>query len=443
MDKNINSHLVAVIGAGPAGLYASQELAANGVQVVLFNRDIKPGGLAEYGINPDKLKMKQGLRNQFRQILTCDQVTYYGNVVIGKNADFSLDELRALGFQAILVTTGAQGTKWLGLPGEQYSCVYHAKELVYHYNNLPPFSQQAFCIGRRVAVVGMGNVMTDVVSYLISQQVEEVITFARRGPAEVKFGKKELDGIKASLDVAALDAEIERVAPIMVAVGEDPAEPRAMMHSIIGDAPSNGSKTRLKMHFLASPTQIIGDEYGRVTGLEIEENSLVCQNGEVRAVGLGLRRIIPIDTVIFAIGDQVDNELGLPITGNEYAKNPAPQFPLDGVSYESYDPAGKVNLENVFVAGWSRKASTGMVGIARRDGMSGARVVLKYLADLPGSDHAALRKLDRRLIQLKKPVVTWADIEHLIAVEKQRADQLGLEDFKFASNHEMLVAMDL
>jgi ferredoxin--NADP+ reductase len=239
MDKPIISHSVAIIGAGPAGLYAAQELAISGVQVVLFNRDIKPGGLAEYGIHPEKLKMKQGLRNQFRQILTCDQVTYYGNVVIGKNADFRLDELRNLGFQAILVTTGAQGTKWLGLPGEQYSCVYHAKELVYHYNNLPPFSQQAFCIGRRVAVVGVGNVMTDVVSYLISQQVEEVITVARRGPAEVKFGKKELEGIKASLDVAALDTEIERVAPIMVAVGEDPAEPRAMMHSIIGFANPN------------------------------------------------------------------------------------------------------------------------------------------------------------------------------------------------------------
>jgi ferredoxin/flavodoxin---NADP+ reductase len=443
MDKPIISHSVAIIGAGPAGLYAAQELAISGVQVVLFNRDIKPGGLAEYGIHPEKLKMKQGLRNQFRQILTCDQVTYYGNVVIGKNADFRLDELRNLGFQAILVTTGAQGTKWLGLPGEQYSCVYHAKELVYHYNNLPPFSQQAFCIGRRVAVVGVGNVMTDVVSYLISQQVEEVITVARRGPAEVKFGKKELEGIKASLDVAALDAEIERVAPIMVAVGEDPAEPRAMMHSIIGDSPSNGSKTHLKMHFLASPTQIIGDEDGRVTGLEIEDNSLVCQNDEFKAVSLGTRRIIPIDTVIFAIGDRVDNELGLPINGNEYAKNPFPRFPTDGFSYEAYDPEGKINLGDIFVAGWSRKASAGLVGVARRDGTNGARVVLKYLADHPGSDGAVLQRLDMRLKQLKKPVISWADVERLISVEKQRADQSGLEDFKFASNHEMLVAMGL
>jgi ferredoxin--NADP+ reductase len=88
-----NKHFVAVIGAGPAGLFGARELANHGKQVVLFNRDIKPGGLAEYGIYPGKLKMKQGLCNQFRQILSCDQITYYGNVIIGKNADFRLDEL--------------------------------------------------------------------------------------------------------------------------------------------------------------------------------------------------------------------------------------------------------------------------------------------------------------------------------------------------------------
>ena len=68
------THYIAVIGAGPAGLFAARELAQQGVQVVLFNRDIKPGGLAEYGIYPDKHRMKEGLRAQFRQILALDNV---------------------------------------------------------------------------------------------------------------------------------------------------------------------------------------------------------------------------------------------------------------------------------------------------------------------------------------------------------------------------------
>jgi len=71
---------VAVVGAGPAGLFAARELSAHGVNVILFNRDIKPGGLAEYGIFPDKLKMKEGLRAQFRQILSDPNITYFGNV---------------------------------------------------------------------------------------------------------------------------------------------------------------------------------------------------------------------------------------------------------------------------------------------------------------------------------------------------------------------------
>ena len=129
-----NKNLVAVIGAGPAGLFASKELSNAGVHVILFNRDIKPGGLAEYGIYPSKHKMKEGLRQQFRQILESPNIEYYGNVVIGQKGDLTLMELRALGLQALLVTVGAQGTKWLGLPGEDLTGVYHAKDLVYHYN---------------------------------------------------------------------------------------------------------------------------------------------------------------------------------------------------------------------------------------------------------------------------------------------------------------------
>jgi ferredoxin--NADP+ reductase len=133
-------YYVAVVGAGPAGLFAARELTQQGVGVVLFNRDLKPGGLAEYGIYPDKHKMKEGLRNQFRQILALENLHYFGNVLIAENGDLSRTDLRQLGFQATLVTTGAQGTKWLGLPGEHLRGVFHAKDIVYHYNLLPPYS---------------------------------------------------------------------------------------------------------------------------------------------------------------------------------------------------------------------------------------------------------------------------------------------------------------
>ena len=77
------SGLVAVVGAGPAGLYAAQFLAGRGVHVALLNRDVKPGGLAEYGIFPTKHKMKEGLRKQFRSILESERIAYFGHVTVG------------------------------------------------------------------------------------------------------------------------------------------------------------------------------------------------------------------------------------------------------------------------------------------------------------------------------------------------------------------------
>ena len=79
----MSQYHVAVVGAGPAGLYAAKTLSERGVSVSLFNRDIKPGGLAEYGIYHDKFKMKEGLRKQFRSLLHDCGIRYYGNVTIG------------------------------------------------------------------------------------------------------------------------------------------------------------------------------------------------------------------------------------------------------------------------------------------------------------------------------------------------------------------------
>ena len=110
----VQQYYVAVVGAGPAGLFGARELVNQGARVAVFNRDIKPGGLAEYGIYPNKHTMKNGLRKQFRQVMDLPNLDYYGNVTVGEQGDLTLDDLRALGFQAILVTAGAQGTKWLG-----------------------------------------------------------------------------------------------------------------------------------------------------------------------------------------------------------------------------------------------------------------------------------------------------------------------------------------
>lgn len=440
-------HTVAVIGSGPAGLFGARHLALNGARVALFNRDIKPGGLAEYGIYFTKQKMKEGLRKQFRQILILPDIEYYGNVRFGDPGDLTLSDVKAAGVQAILVSVGAQGTKWLGLPGEELSRgVYHAKDIVYHYNQLPPYSQKKFHIGQRVALVGAGNVMLDIARWLIREiKVAEVIAVVRRGPAEVKFDKKELEAVSANLDLHALDEEITRVTPVMVSVGQDIQAARDYILASLEKAKEPVSETRFLFDFLASPVRILGDADGQVNGLEVEETTLIASDGDTKARGTGVKRIIDVDTVIFCIGDKVDESFGLPVKWNTFVKNTQPRFPINGISYELFDPVANQPIEGIFVAGWSREASSGLVGLARRDGENGADAVLQYLQSKPAIEdfQVVFDQIQGMLNRLGKPVITKTDILRLEAVEQQEAERRSLEDFKFGTNEEMLAAMGL
>ena len=431
-----NQYFVAVIGAGPAGLFGARELANQGARVVVFNRDIKPGGLAEYGIYPNKHTMKNGLRKQFRQVLDLPNLDYFGNVAIGEQGDLTLDDLRSLGFQAILVTAGAQGTKWLGLPGENLIGVYHAKDVVYYYNQLPPYRQIPFRFGKRCAVIGAGNVMIDIARYLIQEEkVDEVIAIVRRGPAEIKFDKKEMEYVIASLDQAALDAEIGRVTPIMQAIHQDPVTARASILEALPKALPKVSETRFRFEFLASPVQMFGDTAGRLTQVEIEDNILVEKNGETKAKGTGNKRRLDVETVVFAIGDKVDETFGLPVEWSEFVKNENPRYPIDGNSHET-------PFEDIFVGGWSRKASFGLVGYARKDGTNASKAVWQYLQTKQPIE-PNLEAVIEKVKSLGKPVVVKENIKKLEAVEQAEAQKRRLEAFKFDTNEEMLQAMEL
>ncbi|HKJ26601.1 MAG TPA: FAD-dependent oxidoreductase, partial [Anaerolineales bacterium] len=384
-NEQSSTHPVAVIGAGPAGIYAARQLASAGNPVALINRDIMPGGLAEYGIFHNKYRMKLGLRKQFNRILEDSNIQYYGNVKVNQKSDLNLDALRRMGFKGIVVAVGAQGTKWLGLPGEDLNGVYHAKDLVFHYNQLPPFSQKEFRIGNRVVLIGAGNVMADVANYCINDlHVKHVTTVVRRGPADVKFEKKEFATIANYLDQEALDREIERVRPILEGVNQDATGAKAFILSALFEAKESGSDSVFNFHFLATPRAVVGDEDGNVAGLQIEHTTLSARaDGRTSAEGLGTTEVIPADTVIFCIGDRVSASFGLPLDRwNEYAKNPEPRFPISGISYEAYDEVNMQPIEDVFLVGWAREASSGLVGTARKDGEQGAAAVLDYLETL-------------------------------------------------------------
>src|SRR5690606_24688248 len=120
----------------------------------------------------------------------------------------------------------------------------------------------------------------------------------------------------------------------------------------------------------------VDDGTGRAAGLEVEDTTLVLSGDDTKARGMGTYRVIPGDTVVFAIGDKVDETFGLPVKWNSFVKCPEPRYPMAGNSYEAFDPERECVIEDVFMAGWAREASTGLVGAARKDGTNGAQAVL-------------------------------------------------------------------
>ena len=342
---------------GPAGIYGARKLTEAGHRVVLINRDIKPGGLAEYGIFVDKEKMKTGLRKQFKRILADPKVFYLGHVMVGQNQPLSLKDLQDMGFGAVVVTAGAQGTKKLGIEGEEAVGVYHAKDVVYHYNSLPPFSEQSFEIGRRVAIIGMGNVMVDIANWLLNlKKIDQVVVVARRGPLEKAYDDSEFEYIDMYLDNADMKQEIERISASLDR-RRDKMSVRSRKKWCAKASPLEGR--RLTFRYLCSPTKVIANDQGRVAALEAEENEMILQDGKTVAKGTGKTRRIEVDCVIYAIGDQVDAALGLPFSRGAFVTNPE-KLPGDPnpAAYQPYDPERrKLSTESSSPAGRATPAS--------------------------------------------------------------------------------------
>jgi len=436
---------VFVVGAGPAGLYASHKLAQAGHQVFLFNRDIKPGGLAEYGIYPVKEKMKGGLRKQFAKILSLPNIHYFGHVPVTKGGEVELGELAELSPDALVCAVGAQGTKKLGLPGEDLGGVYSAKDFVYHYNALPPFTSQDFSTGRRVAVMGMGNVMVDIVRWLLvddpEHKTEEVIVLARRGPLEAKFDQKEFAHIEMYLDRAAFREELKRIESSVAAAGQDIAKVAEETFPVLKKPSAEVTGPKLYFRFLCSPQTIRGNSRRRVERLTVEENALVAREGGTSAKPTGKTTELEADTMIMAIGDVADSSFGLPYAKGGYVTNPD-GADSERAAYEVFDPDARRVEQGIYVVGWARKASEGLVGVARYDAEQGATHILRYLEDKTEKTTPPAPEISRWLERKGSQAVTKEDLIHLGRAEEREAQQRGLPSFKFGDDSVMLTAIE-
>ena len=446
---------VFVVGAGPAGMFAARQMALAGYETFIFNRDIRPGGLAQYGIYPTKTKMKSGLRKQFEQTLALPNVHYFGHIQIGAAYDISLAELDSFHPAAIIFASGAQGAKNLGLPGEGAKGVYASKDFVYNYNQLESHVARDFSTYRRIAVIGVGNVAIDVARWLLldkpAKYTESVVIVARRGPLEVKFDKKEIEHVEPFISREELAAELNRVKDRCAKAGQDvsPEKVIAQHFPHLADLSfATPVPPRLSFRFLSSPKSFNANADGRVTQMVVAENDLVLKaDGSTSARVTDATATLDIDTVLFAIGDKHDPHIGLPMGPDGYATRPAENQPDTAAtaaeaSFEVWDPAAGQPRPGQFVVGWARKASTGLAGVARHDGELGARQAIEFLKTSPDPSTLTAAEIQARLAAKSIRIVDKQDLALLARAEERKGPVPAPNSFHYREEQDIFNAVN-
>ena len=203
---------VAVIGSGPAGLTAAGEMAKRGYKVTVFEALHRPGGVLVYGIPEFRLPKEEVVQAEIEALRKLG-VDIEVNVVIGQT--YTIDELmEEEGFEAVFIATGAGLPHFMGIPGEQYNGVYSANEFLTRCNLMKayrfPQTPTPIHVGRRVAVVGGGNVAMDAARTALRLGAEKVYIVYRRSEAELPARLEEVHHAKEEgIDFQLLNNPVE------------------------------------------------------------------------------------------------------------------------------------------------------------------------------------------------------------------------------------------
>jgi ferredoxin--NADP+ reductase len=383
---------VAVVGAGPAGIYTAEALTRQDdvpVAVDLLDRLPTPFGLVRHGVAPDHPKMR-AIRDTLHRTLESPAVRFVGNVDVG--TDLSLEELRRH-VDAVVYTYGAALDRHLGIEGEELPGSLAATEFVAWYCGHPDADRErveaAVRDARSVVVVGVGNVALDVarvlartpaelestempqhvLDALAASPVEEITVLGRRGPAQAAFTTQELRelgelaGATVLVDPAdlQLDPEAEERAAADRVVGRN----LAVLRGWTDHAPEPG-KTRLALRFFSRPARLVGDDH--VDGVQIERTAV---DGDGRAIGTGQYDVVHADLVVRSVG---------------YRGVPLPGLPVDEQSGTVPNEAGRVlrggtRSPGEYVAGWIKRGPTGVVGTNKHDARETVASLLADAAD--------------------------------------------------------------
>ena len=444
---------VAIVGAGPAGIYAADALMKSdtatcgcGVSIDLFERMPAPFGLIRYGVAPDHPRIK-GIVNSLHKVLDKPQVRLLGNIDYG--TDISLEELHRL-YDAVIFSTGANADRPLDIPGIDLDGSFGAADFVSWYDGHPDVPREWPLEAETVAVLGVGNVALDVARVLAKTADELLVTeipdnvyqglkankardvhvFGRRGPAQAKFTPMELRELNHSPNVEVIVNPED--------IDYDEASEVARRNSKIVDQVANiiqdyalrdpgESLNRIHLHFFENPVELVGED-GKVTALRTERTEL---DGTGNVRGTGKINEWPVQAVYRAVG---------------YLSQNIAKLPFDEQAGTVPNEAGRVTTEDgshfpkTYVTGWIKRGPVGLIGSTKGDANE---TVANLEEDFDAgrlapseepSEDAIIALLDERQV----PYTTWDGWYKLDAYERSLGEGEGRERKKVVEREEML-----
>ena len=435
---------VAVIGAGPAGIYASDLLAKQGVNIDLFEQMPAPFGLIRYGVAPDHPRIK-GIIASLHRVLDTPTIRLLGNIHIGE--DITIAQLHEY-YDAVLLATGAVADRDLKIPGENLNGSYGAADFVGFYDGNPRFHRTWNLTATHIAIIGIGNVALDI-SRILAKTANELHTteipdnvyqtlktnqathihiFGRRGPAQAKFTPlelKELDhspSINVVVDPEDIDYDEASIAARRASKSQDLVCQTLEQYAM--RKPKNAPHT-LHIHLFENPVEILGED-GNVVGLRTERMEL---DGTGHVQGTGKFTEWPVQAVYRAVGYRSEAITAVPFDHGTAV------IPNDGGHV--VDPAGEI-VPGVYVTGWIKRGPVGLIGNTKSDAKETTDMLIADALAGRLTPRTATKDITEYLEAQGIPYTTWDGWHKLDAHERSLGSAEGRERKKVVEWDEMV-----
>ena len=427
---------IAIVGAGPAGYFAAQALQnlqtdERKFAIDMIERLPTPWGLVRSGVAPDHPKIKT-VSKVFEKIATAEGFQLFCNVELGK--DVSVEELTN-SYDAVVIATGTDKGRKLGIPGEDLRGSLSAAEFVPWYNAHPDYVNVDVPLDTETAVViGAGNVAMDVARMLALEPreldctdtanhaleelhksaIRNVHIFARRGPEHVAFTSPELRELPKleHTDVEIGECDIEDALGRISKSGEIPKEVKSNLDAmmVIAKLDKKGHARKLNFHFLASPIEIRGKERVEEVLFAVNEvrDGKVLKTESTYSIKAGL--------VVSAIGYEAEPIAGIP-------------FKSGVVEHEN----GQVIGTNIFVVGWAKRGPSGVIGTNKSDAAAVMELLTSKLQNPKDNFDLVKFLASKGVVHISQG--NW---EKLNSAEVSAGESFGKPRVKFTDRKEML-----